>query len=123
MKVSSRVIKLKAVMEEDGVMLVGRRISMAPIATDAMNSMIIPKEHHITTILIRNIHEVYGHCGVEQALSITKEQFWPVKARATINKILRSCVHCQRQMADGTVAQSTSTRSVTAERIISDHFW
>ena len=121
MKVSSRVIKLKAIMEEDGVMLEGKRISMAPITTDAMNPMIIPKDHHITTILIRNIHEVYGHCGVEQALSITKEQFWAVKAKKLCS--LPKTDGPEDVSADGTVAQSTSTRSVTAERIISDHFW
>ena len=32
-------------------------------------------------------------------LTILREQFWIVKARATIKKILRRCVHCQRQLA------------------------
>ena len=41
MEVSSRVIKLKAIMEEDGVMRVGRRMSMTPITTDVINPMII----------------------------------------------------------------------------------
>ena len=97
-KLSSRLIKLKPIMKEDGVMRVGGRIPMAPTTADAKNPMILPKDHHITTILIRHVHEVNGHCGVEQVLSITREQFWIVNARATIKKILRRCVHCQRQM-------------------------
>ena len=72
---------------------------MAPVPADARNPMILPNDHHIMTILIRNIHEVNGHCGVEQVLTISREQFWIVKARATIKKILCPCVHCQRQMA------------------------
>ena len=99
MRVASRLIKLKPIMKEDGVMPVGGRISLAPVTADAKNLMILPNDHHVTTILIRNIHEVNGHCGVEQVLSISREQFWIVKARATIKKILRRCVHCQWRMA------------------------
>ena len=99
MKASSEIIKLRPVMKEDKVMRVGGRISMAPISTDAMNPMILPKGHHICTILVRHIHEVNGHCGVEQVLSLVREQFWIVKARVTIKKILRRCIHCKKQMA------------------------
>jgi len=74
-KASSEIIKLKPVMKEDKVMRVGRRISMAPISTDAMNPMILPKGHHICTILVRHIHEVNGNCGIEQVLSLVREQF------------------------------------------------
>ena len=98
-KSSSRLIKLKLIMKEDRVMRVGQRISMTPTTADAKNPMILPKDHHITAILIRNVHEVIRHCGVEQVLSVTRKQFWIVNARATIKKILRRCVHCQRQMA------------------------
>ena len=59
-KASSEIIKLKPVMKEDKVMRVGGRISMAPISTDAMNPMILPKGHHICTILVRHIHELMG---------------------------------------------------------------
>ena len=99
MRASSRLIKLKLMMKEDGVMRVGRRISLAPVTADARNPMILPNDHHVMTILIRNIHEVNGHCGEEQVLTISREQFWIVKARVTIKKILRIYVHCQRQIA------------------------
>ena len=58
-----------------------------------------PKDHHVATILIRYLHEVNGHCGVEQVLSLLREQFWVVKARGAIKRVLRSCVRCRKQMA------------------------
>lgn len=99
MRASSRLVRLKPIMKEDEVMRVGGRISLASLTADARNPMIFPNSHHVTMILIRNIHEVNGHCGAEQVLTISREQFWIVKARATIKKILRRCVHCKRQMA------------------------
>ena len=97
-KASSRIIKLKPILKGDGIIRVGGRISKAPISADAINPMILPKNHHISTILIRNLHETNGHCGVEQVLSLLREQFWIVKARSAIKKILRTCVHCRKQM-------------------------
>ena len=67
-------------MNEDDVTRLGGRVSMAPISADAKNPMILPKNHHVATILIRYLYEVNGHCGVEQVLSLLREQFWVVKA-------------------------------------------
>ena len=97
-KASSKIIKLKPILKGDGIIRVGGRISKAPISADAINPMILPKNHHISTILIRNLHETNGHCGVEQVLSLLREQFWIVKARSAIKKILKTCVHCRKQM-------------------------
>ena len=46
MRASSRLIKLKLIMKEDGVMRVGGRISLVPVTADARNPMILP----ITTL-------------------------------------------------------------------------
>ncbi|KAK3697505.1 hypothetical protein QZH41_002101 [Actinostola sp. cb2023] len=98
-KASSEIVRLKPVMKGDRVVRVGGRISMAPISEDAMNPMILPKEHHITTIVIRHIHQRNGHCGVEQTLCILREQFWVVKARVAIKKVLGKCIQCRKRMA------------------------
>ncbi|KAK3747362.1 hypothetical protein QZH41_005268 [Actinostola sp. cb2023] len=68
LKASSEILKLKPIMKEDDVMRVGGRMSLAPISPDAANPIILPKKHHITTLLIRHLHESNGHCGVEQLL-------------------------------------------------------
>ena len=56
---SSPLITLK-LMIKDGVMRVGGRLLLAPISDDAKNPMLLPKDHHISTILIRHIHESNG---------------------------------------------------------------
>ena len=99
LKASSEILKLKPIMKEDDVMRVGGRISLAPISPDAANPIILPKKHHITTLLIRHLHESNGHCGVEQLLSLLREQFWVVKARVSIKTVLGKCLHCRKQLA------------------------
>ena len=56
-KASSNIVKLKPLIMSDGILQVGGRILRAPISPDAMNPMILPKNHHVTTILIRYVHE------------------------------------------------------------------
>ena len=92
---SSPLIRLK-LMIKDGVMRVGGRLLLAPISDDAKNPMLLPKDHHISTILIRHIHESNGHCGIEQVLCHSREQFWIVKTRIAIKKVLTHCIHCRK---------------------------
>ena len=99
MKASSNIVKLKPVIMNDGVLRVGGRISRAPISPDAMNPMILPKNHHVTTILLRYVHEINGHCGVEQVLSLLREQFWVIKGRAAVKEVIGRCISCKKRMA------------------------
>ena len=98
-KASSHIVKLKPVIMNDGVLRVGGRISRAPISPDAMNPMILPKNRKVTTILIRYVHERNGHCGVEQVLSILREQFWVVRGRAAVREVNGKCISCKKRMA------------------------
>ena len=98
-KASSNIVKLKPVIMNDGVLRVGGRISRAPIFPDAMNPMILPKNHHVTTILIRYVHERNFHCGVEQVLSLLREQFWVIKGRAAVKEVIGKCISCKKRMA------------------------
>ncbi|XP_068684252.1 uncharacterized protein [Montipora capricornis] len=82
----------------DRVMRVGGRISRAPISSNAMNPMILPKDHHISRTLIRYLHERNGHCGNEQVLFFLREDFWMVKPRVAIKEVLGKCLLCKKLM-------------------------
>ena len=58
-----------------------------------MNPMILPKHHHVTTILICYVHERNGHCGVEQVLSLLREQLWVIKERAAVKEVIGRCTY------------------------------
>ena len=92
-------MKLKPVIMGDGVLRVGGRISRAPIAPDAMNPVILPKHQHVTTILIRYVHERNGNCGVEQVLSLLREQFWVIKGRAAVKEVIGRSISCKKRIA------------------------
>ena len=62
-----------------------------------MNPMILPK-HHVTTMLIRYVGERNGHSGVEQVLSLLREQFWVIKGRTPVKEVTGRCISCKKRM-------------------------
>ena len=57
----------------------------------------IPSEHPIATLLIRHHHEILGHAGREHVLSMLRQKFWILNARALTRRILRNCISCCRR--------------------------
>ena len=99
LKASSHIVKLEPVVGNDGVLRVGGRISRAPIPSDAANPIILPKNHHVSRILIRHLHERNGHWGPEQVFFYLREQFWVIKGRAAVKEVTGKCVSCKKRMA------------------------
>ena len=60
--------------------------------------MIRPKNQHVTTILIHYVHERNGHCGVEQVLTLLREQLWVVKGREAVKEVIGRCISRTKRM-------------------------
>ena len=74
-KKSSKVIKLDPRLL-DGVLCVGGRLGSGPFQQESKHPMILPKSHHVVTLIIRQYHQVSGHSGPEYVLSLIRERFW-----------------------------------------------
>ena len=96
---SSRLARLKPILDGKHILRVGGRISRAPVSRDAANPMILPRKHHVTRIFIRFLHERNGHCGHEQVLALSRELCWVLKGRAAIKEVLNGCIKCKRRTA------------------------
>lgn len=61
-KKSSHLYKLCPRLE-DGVLRVGGRLSKAALPLEFKHPIILSKDRHISTLLLRNIHQEVGHSG------------------------------------------------------------
>ena len=93
---SSKLATLSPILIDD-VIRVGGRIRNAPLPLDALHPMILPKEHYISTLIIRYNHQILGHAGREHVLSFVRRQYWILQGRALTRKILRNCINCRKQ--------------------------
>merc|ERR1712035_283207 len=74
-KKSSHLYKLCPRLE-DGVLRVGGRLSKAALPLESKHPIILSKDLHISTLLLRNVHQEVGHSGRNHMLSKLREKYW-----------------------------------------------
>lgn len=97
-KKSSKIFKLDPQLM-DGLLRVGGRLERAPLQLDAKHPIILPASHHVVRLIISYYHHIAGHSGTEHVLSMIRERFWIVKARAAVRKSLSDCFSCRKRQA------------------------
>ena len=95
---ASTLVKLTPIIK-DGVMRVGGRIDRAPIGYESRHPIILPNQHHLTTLIIRHHHTVSKHAGPMQVLVSLRQEFWIVKGRAAVKRELNKCIQCKKRLA------------------------
>lgn len=101
LKRSSPLYKLDPVLQ-DGLLTVGGRLSKSSLPAETMHPTIIPKDSHVTTLILRDIHEKIGHCGRNYMLAQLRQRFWIPAANSTVRKFLSECVVCRKVSAKRT---------------------
>ena len=94
-KKSSSLLKLNPVLQ-DGVMRVGGRLSRAAMPDDSKQQAILPKDSHITKLVLRHIHDITAHAGRNHMLAQLRQRFWIPGASGAIRRFLSKCVTCRR---------------------------
>ncbi|XP_035231796.1 uncharacterized protein LOC118203622 [Stegodyphus dumicola] len=91
---------LNPFLGDEGILRVGGRLRNASIAQNAKYSVILPKLHYITELIIRYYYYKYLHGGAQMLHSEIKQRYWIINAQATIRKIIRKCVTCCRHRSE-----------------------
>ena len=96
-----RVSPIKKLSPEiiDGLLCVGGRLTHAPLENTAKHQVILPKHHHVSTLIVRHYHQLSGHSGLEYVLSLTRQKFWIVKGRVLVRKVVNDCFDCKRRQS------------------------
>lgn len=94
-KKKGSLYKLTPVLQ-DGVIRVGGRLSRAAMPDDAKQQVILPKESHITQLVLRHTHDVTAHAGRNHMLAHLRQKFWIPGANGAIRRFLSKCVTCKR---------------------------
>lgn len=89
--------KLDPILDADGVLRIGGRMTSAAISWDEKHPIIIPKNSHIATLLVQYYHEQVAHQGrhiTEGA--IRSAGLWILEGNRLISSIIHKCVTCRR---------------------------
>ena len=84
---SSPLNKLHPFLDGDGLMRVGGRIDEHPY--------IVPHQHPISRAIAWYYH-CRAHVGTEWTLAVVRQEFWIVRARVLIKRLIHACVTCRK---------------------------
>jgi hypothetical protein len=91
-KKSSSLYKLNPMFEDDVLRLRGR------LSYSELNKCqyILPKNHHVSELVIQHYHHVSGHSGREYVLSLLRKKFWIIHGNTAVRRVLSKCTNCRK---------------------------
>lgn len=83
-------------LDKEGLLRVGGRLKNSAIPYDQKHPLLISKDHHVTTLLIRNEHITNCHAGAQTTLYALRRKYWLIGGRARVRKVIKECVTCTK---------------------------
>ena len=96
LKRNNKLANLDPFIDVNGVIRVGGRLALAPIAFGSKHQILVPRASAVASLLISHFHCVSGHAGQNYVLSAVRGKFWIPKANSLIRTILGKCVTCRK---------------------------
>ncbi|XP_059184653.1 uncharacterized protein LOC131967729 [Centropristis striata] len=91
----SPLYKLDPVMDDE-ILRVGGRLSKAALPSESKHPVILTKDMHVSTLILRHIHHQLGHAGRNHMLSRLRQKYWIINANSAPRKVISDCVVCRR---------------------------
>ena len=94
---SNPISKLAPILDDDGIIRVGGRLKNTQISFDKRHPILLPKDQHVTTLIIRHCHERVRHQGRYLTHGdIRSEGFHIISGKRVIQQHINACILCRR---------------------------
>ena len=98
LKQTSSIQRLDPFLDASGLVRVGGRIRRSDLWLQEKHPIILPKNSHITTLVIRHYHDAVQHQGRLLTLNeIRQAGYWIIHGRSAVSNVIHKCVKCRRQ--------------------------
>ncbi|XP_076047314.1 uncharacterized protein LOC143028837 [Oratosquilla oratoria] len=91
---SSPIYKLSPILI-DGLLVVGGRLKHAALNGQAINPVILPHNHRLSTLIVRDCHNS-SHVGEEWTLSHVRKKYRIIRGRKLVKHVKMDCIVCKR---------------------------
>lgn len=70
--------------------------TVTAVSFDQRHPLLMPSNHKLTDMLIRQQHIKLLHAGPQAVLASLRLSFWPLSGRNAVRRVIRQCVTCFR---------------------------
>ena len=95
----SSLLSLNPFLNGSQLLRVGGRLENSDLTFDQQHPLILAKGHHITTLIVEDIHKKNLHASGQLLLSFIRQKYWIPDARNVLRKITQKCLTCFRLKA------------------------
>ncbi|XP_062707792.1 uncharacterized protein LOC134288086 [Aedes albopictus] len=86
------------------IMRMKTRIAACQFATeDAKNPIILPRQHHITTLIINHYHNSYHHQNHETVINELRQKYQIARLRSCYSQVRQKCQRCMNERVKPTI--------------------
>lgn len=81
----------------EGMLCVGGRLKFSSLSEEFKHPFILPKDSHITQLILLHYHSQICHQGKSQTqMELRANGFWIIGSNKLVAKLINSCVQCRR---------------------------
>lgn len=97
---TSSLLSYNPWLDEHGLIRMRGRTSRCLFATEeAKNPIILPRDHHVTKLILDHYHNKFHHLNHETAVNEIRQKYWVPQIRVCYAKIRRGCQRCKNERA------------------------
>lgn len=93
----SRLASLSPFLDGDEIGRVGGRIERADIPFSSRHPNVLSPNNELSRLIVMDCHERLRHEGVEHVRNELRRQYWILRCRTAVTKILHRCSYCRRR--------------------------
>ena len=82
--------------DDSGVVRCKGRIANADLPHETKFSALLPRDHYIATLMVRQAHERVHRNKVAATLAQLRTRFWIIRGRQFVKKTIAACTVCRR---------------------------
>ena len=83
-------------LNDDFVICCRGRLNQSDLPSNTKNPILLPTKHGFTELLVQSKHFAVHHDGTPTTLAAVRENYWIVKGRSLVRKVIRRCTVCRR---------------------------
>ena len=83
---NSSISQLNVARDSRGLLRCDTRLDHSGLPPDAIRPILLPKNHHVTELIIRDAHAKVLHSGVAQTLARVRLRYWVIHGRNQVRR-------------------------------------
>ncbi|GFT98827.1 uncharacterized protein NPIL_213451 [Nephila pilipes] len=123
---TSKIARFNPFLKNNQVIRLGGILQFAPISADVQHPLLLEANHPFVLLLVKHTHVRLHHLGTRIVLSELRSDFWILRGRKAIKKVLHKCLPCKlsklkcgNQIEDPLPSECATTRALHIE-LVSD---